>query len=238
MQNRNQRQRGFSLIEVMIALLIMTILMGVAMEQISVIQQRYKTEEAKIDTFQTAREFMDQMVRDLHNTGFPNKKMYKPNILGGSYQQSIYNAVGLVFVSPAKVQFEGDIDGDGVVDSVVYQLQTSTSGNGNANCPCVKRSAINKAAGVEPSAQSPVFNTQVENVVSTALFSFFDASGNPVSVPGAGLTKANFDPYDLTDPVNQIFTIKIQLQVQGAIADPKTGVKPQIALNSTAQIAN
>lgn len=237
------KQRGFSLVELLIVILILTIVMGVSMQQIAIIQQRYRAEEAKTDTFQTAREFMDQMVRDIHNAGFPNVKMYKAGSLGSDYaaaSTSQYNGVGLVFVSPTQVQFEGDIDGDGVVDSVSYTLVTSTSGSGRSGCPCVIRSSVAKADGVAPTAQTPSFNTQVEHVTSASLFSYFDSTGNQVTVPSAGYTRTNFDPYRNPggDPVATILTVKIALTVEGATADPKTGIKPTVSLNSTAQVAN
>src|SRR5438045_3493068 len=128
-------QRGFSLIELMLVILILMVIMGSVFQQIDLVQKRYRSEENKLDIFQGAREFMDQMIRDLHNSGFPNAHVYKPSALGASMDsddaaRNQYNSVGLVYVSDTKILFEGDVDYDGVVDSVTYQL-FSNAGDGN-----------------------------------------------------------------------------------------------------------
>src|SRR5437870_819512 len=56
---------GFSLIELMITLTIVLMIAGAVFQTISMTTQRSAAEQTKVDMFQEAREFMDQMSRDL-----------------------------------------------------------------------------------------------------------------------------------------------------------------------------
>lgn len=69
--NRTRRQRGFSLIEMMIAAAIFVLLCGAAFALLSVAQQRYQTESQVLNSFQEARFGLDEMVRDVNGSGFP-----------------------------------------------------------------------------------------------------------------------------------------------------------------------
>ena len=64
-------QRGFSLLEMMVALAILTAVIGVAVDGLTQMQRRDFAEHSKTDTVQEARDFTDQMVRDLHDVGYP-----------------------------------------------------------------------------------------------------------------------------------------------------------------------
>lgn len=68
---RTERQRGFSLIELLIALGIFLLVIGAAFTLLSASQQRYRTESQVLNSFQEARLGMDQMVRDINDAGFP-----------------------------------------------------------------------------------------------------------------------------------------------------------------------
>ena len=56
--------RGFSLIELMIVLVVLLIIAGAIFQVINLSTERSATEQTKLDMFQEAREFMDQMSRD------------------------------------------------------------------------------------------------------------------------------------------------------------------------------
>src|SRR5262249_38304026 len=62
---RLSRDRGFSLIELMMVLVVFLVVMGSIFRLMSNATARSSTEQAKLDMFQEAREFMDQMSRDL-----------------------------------------------------------------------------------------------------------------------------------------------------------------------------
>jgi prepilin-type N-terminal cleavage/methylation domain-containing protein len=245
-------QGGFSLIELMAALTIMMIIMGVVFQQMTEVQKRSRVEEVQLDIFQTAREFIDQMTRDIHQAGFPNGKMY------GTAAQNpgqTYNAVGIFYISPTRVDFEGDVDGDGQVDYIAYTLVPKSNAPGNENCPCLRRSQQFKILGAttpyNPTLQVPNFRTQVENITfrppgggpfdptniaNVVIFRAFDKFGTEIPLPASGLTRTVFDPLDdgwtvdplrpnIPDPsgITKIWTVQINLDVLA----PKTDVGAQ-----------
>src|SRR5262245_28918003 len=140
---RNRRQAGFSLIELMVSILILMIIMGAIFGQIDFVQKRYRSEEVKLDMFQTAREFVDQMTRDIHQAGFPNGKLYSDldSVSDPAnftpYAMDDRNAVGIYYISPTEIRFQGDVNGDGVVDSVAYRLFPRSTTAGDEHCPCL-----------------------------------------------------------------------------------------------------
>src|SRR5438309_10877829 len=72
------RARGFSLIEMLIAVAIVTVVIAVVVQGITKMQRRSFVESSKVDTVQETRDFIDQMVRDIHNVGYPPPKV-NPN---------------------------------------------------------------------------------------------------------------------------------------------------------------
>jgi prepilin-type N-terminal cleavage/methylation domain-containing protein len=72
-------QRGFSLIEMMIAAVIFVLLCGAAFALLSVAQQRYQTESQILNSFQEARFGLDDMVRDVNGSGYPSPSEYEFN---------------------------------------------------------------------------------------------------------------------------------------------------------------
>src|SRR5207302_7916647 len=117
-KTKDYGQGGFSLIEMMMVLAILMLVMSVTMRAIMDVQKRQRTEEAKVDLNQESREFVEQIVRDLHGAGFPAPNMYQANLSTSSNQV----AAGLVAATTTSIWFEGDMDKNGVVEVVQYQL--------------------------------------------------------------------------------------------------------------------
>src|SRR5437899_12202316 len=115
-KSKSTTQSGFSLLEMLMVLAILSLVLGVTMTAINDVQKRSRVEEAKVDLTQESREFVEQMVRDLHQAGYPTPSMYKaaPALTSFTY------AAGLVAATPTSIWFEGDVDGDGQVDVVQY----------------------------------------------------------------------------------------------------------------------
>ena len=111
------------------AIVILMIVIGGIFGVIDVVNQRSSTEQAKLDMFQEAREFMDQMSRDLHQAGYPSTRHYSKGdvITEDPVTDDQLNAVGIVKVDAGDLWFEGDVDGFGVVSVVRYHLDTSTA---------------------------------------------------------------------------------------------------------------
>jgi prepilin-type N-terminal cleavage/methylation domain-containing protein len=65
------RQEGFTLIELLVALGIFLVITGAAFTLLGSSQQRYQTESQVLNSFQEARLGLDQIVRDVNDSGYP-----------------------------------------------------------------------------------------------------------------------------------------------------------------------
>src|SRR5579862_6683391 len=136
MKNTRAGARGFSMLELLFVVALMTVVVASVFSQIALVQQRARTEEAKLDIFQQSRDFADQLSRDLHQTGYPSVRMFDTS----SWSTAVASpssgdsrlATGIILIGPAEIQFEGDVDGTGNVSVLDYKL--AASGN---NCPCL-----------------------------------------------------------------------------------------------------
>jgi prepilin-type N-terminal cleavage/methylation domain-containing protein len=226
-----QESRGFSLIELMVGMVVMMIVLSGIFGVIDLVNQRSSTEQAKLDMFQEAREFMDQMSRDLHQAGYPSPRHYlKAGMLTvDPVINDPNNAVGIVKVDDGDLWFEGDVDGTGEVSVVRYHLDTSTS-NG---CPCLRRSQLPKVEGAPVDGQSDEeYQVQVQGVQNEDIFSAFSrgTTGVPIDLP----IDFAADP----DIIATVDTIKVVLSLRSATADPKTGKHPVTTLIATSKLNN
>ncbi|HET9183080.1 MAG TPA: prepilin-type N-terminal cleavage/methylation domain-containing protein [Candidatus Angelobacter sp.] len=229
---RRSESRGFTLMEALVGLLILTVVTAAIFSELNQVQKASASEATKLDLTQQAREFADQMVRDLHMTGYPRPDMYSPAL-------AVSNplvAAGLVKVSPAEILLEGDVETSGTVDSV--DIQYVAADPNDPNCPCIRRTEtpkVNAGPLAQPPAPANAISTQVEHVMDPGqsgedLFTFFDKNGNAVNV-GAGL--------DMSNPlINSIETVKINLNLLSPNIDPMTRLPQRIALSVTGHLNN
>lgn len=175
-------QSGFTLLELMLVCAVLAIVLGAVFQGISTVMKRSQSEQTKVDLTQSAREFVDEFERDLHQAGYPNCRMVS-TVVGGvptgcpaDYSSAAASAVafngsvavGLVHIDSTKVIFEGDMNGTGVVNSVQYELIDAAGNNPPANCPCtLQRSEVVKLNGVDPELQIPTFSQELQNVVNS-----------------------------------------------------------------------
>jgi len=225
---KRKSQLGMSLIEVMVVLLITTVITGAVFSQIVNVQHRASSEQVKLDLFQEARDFVDQMSRDLHQIGYPNPKNFAPGQLTGVNDPTA--AVGLVKADANELRFEGDVNGDGSVETLIYQLVTTGD-----NCPCLRRSEIGKQSGNPLTGQAtPSWYTEVQNVqnggTGSPIFFAYTGGGTPVTLP----IDFNTDPATIAS----IDTIKIVITTQARFPDPQNGTRPSTTLVSTVRLNN
>ncbi|MGE0406871.1 MAG: prepilin-type N-terminal cleavage/methylation domain-containing protein [Candidatus Korobacteraceae bacterium] len=224
-------QHGFTLIELMVVLLLLSVLMGAVFSQVSQIQARANTEQSRTDTFSEAREFVDQMSRDLRGAGYPNARNWAAGVLTTPTINDSRNAVGLVRVAADELRFEGDIDGNGNVESVVYSL--TNTGN---DCPCLRRSEQTKLAANPLTGQgTPAFvGTAVQGVqngtTGDPIFRAFTANGTAVTLP----VDINSSPVALTS----IAAVQVSMTVRSPVVDVQTGQRPGTNLQTTIWLSN
>ena len=208
--------KGFTLIELMISVAILTTVVGVVVTSLLHLQQRNRMEEVTVDLTQESREFMDQIVNDIHQSGYPSLKMFEP----ASKPQGLNDpgvSRGFVNVTPTSLQFEADVDGSGTVSEVFIQLNPS-----NGPCPCtVQRGTISKQQWL--GGTQPFYYTQVSNINNTTIFQGYDNSGNNVALSGL--------------PSNNLAAIEITLSVRSSSPDTN-GYYPTVTMSTAAKVAN
>ena len=207
--NRSHKlaQHGFSLLEMMMVVLILSIITGVVFGYIVTVQKRYRTESARLDIQQESREFLDQMVRDIHTSGYPTYRimgfLVPPaapynNPADPSWNQKV--ATGLIAVSYTDIIFEGDVDGSGTISTIRYKLDTNTPGF----CPCfIGRSQQPKIFTGSPLTQDlggaqslPRYATEVQNVMNS--FGSVNGLGGVIAVK-APYTISGNTPWGITN---------------------------------------
>ena len=185
---RTARSAGFSLLEMVVALAILLIVLGVVFRGVSELQQRNSAESSKVDTMQEARDFVDQMVRDIHDVGYPPGRVEAGN---PSCINNVNVSCGLIFFSNTQIKYEADLDGTGTVYQIWMQLLAPASGK----CPCIlQRGVVTKQAAL--GGQAPTYFTEVNGVLNSG--NGAGAATYPVSLPGAG-TYATYAPADVFD---------------------------------------
>lgn len=211
--------RGFSLLELLVVLFVLGVVCGALYEQLAAVQQRSRTEQVKLDYMQEARDFSDQFFRDANQAGHPNARLVDP---AGAWAPALIAplkndhrlAAGLVRADANEIWFEGDLDGTGSVQSIVYKV------NGSGTCAqCLQRSQIKKVDGdpADPNVQKPSWGTEINQIVNNAVFSYYLTDGTqvtalPVDINGAPQTIAS------------IKTIRISIRLNNNnVVDPKTG---------------
>ena len=153
---RGKPAAGFTLVESLVAVLVLTILMAGVFSLINKSQTHFRVETQKVDFAQQQREFIDQFTRDVHQAGFPTPASQGLASPPGGF-------AGLTaFPSSTDLTIQGDLDGTGV-QTVEYVY--------TAACTCLQR-IVNGVA-----------STAVENVAPPnpqQIFTGYDAGGNPL----------------------------------------------------------
>src|SRR5215472_16904127 len=80
-QSETKRTGGFSLLELMLVLAILSTVIAVATTGIMQIEQRSASDVNKVGMAQESRQFMDQILRDIRQSGYPSLNMFDPSTL-------------------------------------------------------------------------------------------------------------------------------------------------------------
>jgi prepilin-type N-terminal cleavage/methylation domain-containing protein len=241
---RTASPRGFSLVELLVVVAIITIVMAAILTQVDQVQQRAVAEQGRVDDFQQARDFMSQVIRDGRQMGYPNVHNFDTSsgswtttTVNGqtSYENDSRMAVGLVRLSTTHLQFEGDVAGTGQVYEVSYKI------NGDGACTtCMERAQVLKVNGNPYTGQTNLTSSsyvqEVKNVsnvnsATAPIFSAYDALGNQITLP----VDVNSDPQDTAE----VRLIKINLAVASPTSiDPRTGKQLEADISGSLQVVN
>lgn len=223
-QHNAKTQRGFTLLELLIVVGLTVILIGSIYLQLQTAQLRSANEQKQLDLFQEAREYMDQLSRDLRQVGYPNPRNTDTTVDPSTL------ALGLTNIDQSDLGFEGGVDNNGTTLATQYSYNANTTGN----CPCLERSQQSK--GASAAGQVEVQNVQnYTNGNNIPIFQYF-ANGGTTPVTGSYTYGNNGGADEQT--LATIDTVRIQLVVQSPYVDLQTGVKPTITLISTVRINN
>jgi len=198
---RTIRQEGFTLVELLVSLGIFLVISGAAFTLLASSQQRYQTESQVLSSFQEARLGLDQIVRDVNDSGYPPpsfsagiRKFFADSPFAWSQGSGYPNAPCLIGTAGGGTcttaggdSAPGDFDiivetnpnpqdPGSQVQWIRYQLQGTT----------LMRGALPKDNGDPDTAFNPP-NTPapfVQNVVNNSpnLQVGVDAAGNPITL--------------------------------------------------------
>jgi prepilin-type N-terminal cleavage/methylation domain-containing protein len=218
---RRTQERGFSFLELMLTMVVLSVVIGVVLEGVTTIQIRNTSDTNKVALTQESRQFMDQILRDLRQSGYPSLAMFDPTTLTSATNCNSDTGVacGLTSFSTTSIVFEGDVDGSGVSQVYVKLVQDST-GAACTTTPCIlERGTVSKSVG-----GTPAYYTELTNIINTTIFTAYKYDGTTYN--------------SSTDTLSQIRNIGITLYVQASQPDADTSAYPEITMVSEARLNN
>jgi type II secretory pathway pseudopilin PulG len=258
-------QRGFTLLEMMVAAAIFMTICGAILSLLNVAQKRYKTESEVLSTFQEARLAIDQMTRDIGNAGYPPHNQFaataappvtvteyatSPFAWSPSYNPQVNCALG-VCTTPNNfdliIETAIETDTGPCIGWIRYQLDSTTN--------TLNRGVVCKTASSDPTTAFGAagvmvpYVTNVMNNASAAEIAALNAvhpglfpGGNPVPI----FTYSCDDPPNapklcttatLNNPLN-IRDVGLTLIVQSEALDMQTGQIRAVSLNGRVRRIN
>lgn len=221
------RQRGFSLLELMAVLAILSIVMAVVMTGVAQLQRKATNESQRVDLTQESRQFMDQIVKDLHHAGYPNARMFDAAVAAAN---PTYYGDGIMQLRPGYLQFEGDVDGTGTVSEVFVQLVPELG-----PCPCtLQRGTTSKANWLAGAV--PLYYTQVDNVMNTNIFTALHTDGTNALMPCG--PKPGTPSCADGNSIDFIKSVGLTLNVRSLNPDMPDKAYMTVTMSSDAKISN
>jgi prepilin-type N-terminal cleavage/methylation domain-containing protein len=148
------RQRGFTLIELMMSAVVFLLVAGAALNLLGITQKRYRTDSQVLTSFQEARLGLDQIVRDVNDSGYPplnhfsvvpaaNLYAVSPLAWSPGYLAGTSCTFGVTCASPGDFDLIVETQFDNtVVQWIRYQLPAGST--------TLLRGVVPKAVGVDP----------------------------------------------------------------------------------------
>jgi prepilin-type N-terminal cleavage/methylation domain-containing protein len=199
MRSTQKRQgwAGFTLVELMIVLAIFGLLMGMIFSSLAESQNTSVIARDEGEMNQNLQDVLTLMTSEMRCIGFPPVSYYDQSYLQSPSSPKNLVAQGLVEASSSVLKFQGDINGDKIVDYVHYYL----SGSG------APYSLHRFAGSMNPDGSLPGGSAQkVSEQVESLQFRYFDRSGNETA--------------NLPD----ISTVELRITMRGKNVDPLTKI--------------
>jgi type II secretory pathway pseudopilin PulG len=226
---------GFTLLETMVSLLVLTIIVGAIFMQLQKAQANYKVEGEKLDLAQQDREFIDQFTRDLHQAGYPSPASLNINNLNSGVDPAGGNpnliSAGITQISSTSLTMEGDLDGTGVVKVVNYKFSPGAGCPGAV--PCVLRTVTVKGVAGAGTAYVEVQNL----VANSGAFTALDNQGQAVGLPQTLNANATINDTSYKN-LRKIKAVNVSLTLQSIGRDVNGGAAPQVTMTGTARLPN
>jgi prepilin-type N-terminal cleavage/methylation domain-containing protein len=180
MTRRPPLVRGFTLLELMIAMGIFLVICGAMFSLLELSQKRYNSESQLSGSFQEARLGVDQILRDVNVSGYPSQSLFSNPLSSESYAVSPFawepgytgssnnnSCQVTVNCNPTPAEFDLIIETDigGTVSWIRYQLQNTTL----YRAVVPKTSASPVAATSTPSVMTPFVENVMNNVTDPLL---------------------------------------------------------------------
>jgi prepilin-type N-terminal cleavage/methylation domain-containing protein len=260
-------QAGFTIIELMVALGIFLVISGVAFALLSSSQKRFQSDSQVLNSFQEARLGMDQIVRDVNDSGYPPPSSFMASV--ATANANLFASTPFAWStgypsSPCTVGPGGNCVTPSAFDLIVetnitptpqttnnpvywvrYQLQGTTLFRGVA----VKTAGDDPATDTGPAVMSPYIQNVMNNA-SPAQIAQFQASypnifpaGNPVPI-FSYYCDASSGPQPCSSPLvsnnspQNIRSVAITLIVMAALPDAQSGQPRLVELNGLGRRIN
>ena len=249
MKTSARRSGGFSLIELLTALTVFLIICSVAFSLLTLTMKRYQTDSQVLTAFQEARFGLDQIVRDVNDSGYPpasqfqsppgNQSLYAASPLAWSTADGYPNSPCPIGSCATPSDFDiiletklDPFDPAATVKWIRYQLQGTT----------LFRAVVDKpSAGGNPDTLTAAqLVPYVQNVMNSTpsvlpggapvpIFSYMcDKSGGPQPCTDPGVTNS---------PKN-VRAVSVTLIVMTAVTDAQTGRRHLVELRGRGQRIN
>jgi prepilin-type N-terminal cleavage/methylation domain-containing protein len=215
MKPNHARTAGYTLLELMVATVLFTIISGAVFSVLSRSQLSYQGESTVAAAFQQANVAIDQIVRDVHSAGYPPASSFTSAVSRNSEKIALPFAWSLGYTNapPVPCTVGGSCgavpgpydlileaaDTSGVVQWIRYSLQGTT----------LMRASIPKVAFRDP-----------VTLTDGALVPYLDNVLNQTQ--GQAIFSYRFDDSTLTGPAPNIRKVDINLIVQSAQRDRQT----------------
>lgn len=249
MNQKTTSQSGFSLVELMVAAVVFTLLTGVMFSVLVASQQRYKIESEVLNSFTGANVAMDQITRDIHQTGYPPANTYtaataaiSPQLFAlpfawdpGYPNLPSCTIGGTCAPTPSAYDIIVETVPDPTVSTTVQWIRYQLP----AGRHTLLRAAVNKFAGGDPVVQTaaaltPYLNGVMNNATAPEIASM--QQSYPNMFPGNADvpmftyycdSAAGPIPCTAANTIVNIREVQISLIVKSSAVDPKT-MQPRI----------